>query len=287
MEVKSILYKTVYFPLIKIIIGAVVCIASYVLVENLFIYLLELVGIQGELKFLISGVATAIGVIVVYKYLFQFYENRKVTEISGDRFFKNIGLGVFVGVLMMSLTIGVIYVAGGYKVESVNPIWYVVPALTMAITSAIFEEILFRGVLFRVVEEKLGSYIALVISAFVFGLLHMMNPNSSLNAGISIAIEAGFLLGVAYMYTRNLWFPIAIHFAWNFTQSTIFGANVSGTQVSKTFITASIEGPEWLTGGAFGPEASIQAPIFGVILSVVLLFLCYKQGHIIKPFWKK
>src|SRR5690606_38179680 len=111
------------------------------------------------------------------------------------------------------------------------------PPLTMAFTSAIFEEILLRGIIFRILEEKLGSYIALFISALIFGALHLANPNSSITAAVGLAIQAGLLLGAAYIYTRNLWFPIAIHFAWNFTQSAVFGANVSGGSISKTLIT--------------------------------------------------
>ena len=83
----------------------------------------------------------------------------------------------------------------------------------MAFTSAIFEEILFRGILFRVIEDKLGSYLSLLISALIFGFLHIANPNSSFVTEVGLAIQAGLLLGSAYIYAKNLWFPIAIHFA--------------------------------------------------------------------------
>jgi membrane protease YdiL (CAAX protease family) len=157
----------------------------------------------------------------------------------------------------------------------------------MAFTSAIFEEILMRGIIFRITEEKLGSYIALFISAILFGAMHLGNPNSSLIAAIGLAIQAGLLLASAYIYSRNLWFPIAIHFAWNFTQSAIFGANVSGTSISQTLITSKIEGAEWFTGGEFGPEGSIQATAFCFIATVILLILSHREGKIIRPYWKK
>jgi len=157
----------------------------------------------------------------------------------------------------------------------------------MAFTSAIFEETLLRGIIFRVLEEKLGSYIALIISAALFGLLHLANPNSSLIAGIGLAIQAGLLLAAAYIYSRNLWFPIAIHFAWNFTQSAIFGASVSGIAISKTLITSKIEGAQWFTGGQFGPEGSIQATLFCLVATIILLILSHREGKIIYPYWKK
>lgn len=146
----------------------------------------------------------------------------------------------------------------------------------MAFTSAIFEEILVRGIIFRIMEEKLGSYIALIISALIFGALHLANPNATIATAFGLAIQAGLLLGAAFIYSKNLWFPIAIHFAWNFMQSAIYGANVSGNAIKKTLIVSKIEGPDWLTGGEFGPEGSIQATVFCFIATLGLLFLCHK-----------
>ena len=191
------------------------------------------------------------------------------------------------GTLLQALTILVIYLKGGYTILSINPIMYIIPSLAMAFASAIFEEILFRGIIFRITEEKLGSYISLIISAIIFGALHFTNPISSLSASIGLAIQAGLLLGAAYIYSRNLWFPIAIHFAWNFTQSAIFGANVSGNTISKTLISSRIEGENWFTGGQFGPEGSIQATVFCLMATIILMILSHKKGRIIKPYWKK
>jgi len=156
----------------------------------------------------------------------------------------------------------------------------------MAFTAAISEEILIRGILFRHLEEKLGSYIALAISALIFGALHLANPNSSLVAGIGIALQAGVLLGAAFIYSKNLWFPIALHFAWNFTQSGIFGARTSGNEMSKSFLTTKIEGSEIITGGEFGPEGSIQATLFCLIAAITLMALNVKQNKIVAPYWK-
>jgi hypothetical protein len=154
----------------------------------------------------------------------------------------------------------------------------------MAFTSAIFEEILFRGILFRITEEKLGSYWALVISAILFGAMHLANPHSTVLASLGLAIQAGLLLGAAYIFSRNLWFPIAIHFAWNFTQSGIFGVSTSGSNMGKSLLTTKIEGATWFTGGQFGPEGSIQATLFCLVATIVLILLSHKQHKIIKPF---
>jgi len=287
MNKKSIGEKILHFPLTKIVIGFIVCGIVIGLGKNLLQKALELTSLDIDLRNLIVGIFTAVFAVISYKYLFQFYEKRKITELSTNRIIKNLALGILLGAVLQSLTILVIYLKGGYSVISFNPILYIIPPLTMGITSAIIEEILFRGILFRIPEEKLGSYISLIISALVFGALHMSNPNSSLSAGIGLAIQAGLLLGAAYIYSRNLWFPIAIHFAWNFMQSAIFGANVSGNAISKTLIVSNIEGENWFTGGQFGPEGSVQATVFCLIATIILLTLSHKKGNIIKPYWKK
>ena len=287
MNKKNIGQKILHFPLTKIIIGLIVCGGIVGVGQILIQKTLDLLSIDKDVKNLIGGIFVAILAIISYTYLFKIYEKRKITEFSKNGIIKNLTIGIVLGVILQSLTILVIYLKGGYSVISINPVLFIIPPLTMAFTSAVFEETLFRGIIFRLTEEKLGSYIALIISALIFGALHLTNPNSSLSAGIGLAIQAGLLLAAAYIYSRNLWFPIAIHFAWNFTQSAIFGASVSGNAISKTLITSKIEGAEWFTGGQFGPEGSIQATVFCLIATIILLILSHKEGILIKPYWKK
>jgi len=287
MEKESIGHKILHFPVTKILIGFIVCGVIAGVGQMLTSKLLEAASVEKDYRNLLAGLVMASLAITTYITLFKIYEKREISEFSIKRILKYILLGIAIGAVLQSLTILVIYLNKGYSVVSVNPILYLLPPLTMAFTSAIFEEIMFRGVIFRITEEKLGSYLALLISALIFGAMHLANPNSSLLAGAGIAIQAGLLLGVAYMYTRNLWFPIAIHFAWNFTQSAIFGANVSGNAISKTLVTSKIEGAVWITGGEFGPEGSIQATVFCLIATVFLFVLARKGGNIVKPYWCK
>lgn len=287
MKERNIGHKILFFPVTKILIGIIVVVGIYGVSQNLLSKLFKFVSTTKDLNNLIVGVISAILALIAYIFLYRFYEKREITEFSKTGIVKNLITGIILGVILQSLTILVIYLKGGYSVLSINPIIYIIPPLTMAFSSAIFEEILFRGILYRIIEEKLGSYIALLISALIFGALHLANPNSSLSAGIGLAIQAGLLLAAAYIYSRNLWFPIAIHFAWNFTQSAIFGANVSGNSISKTLITSKIEGAEWFTGGQFGPEGSIQATLFCLIATISLLVLSYRKGNLIKPYWTK
>ncbi len=154
----------------------------------------------------------------------------------------------------------------------------------MALSSGIFEELLFRGVLFRSVEDMFGSWVSLAVSSLVFGGVHLMNPQGTLTGAIYISIEAGLLLAAAFMLTRRLWLCIGFHMAWNYTQSAIFSGIVSGNAPAPGLIRSNIRGPEILTGGSFGMEASLVAFAVCTATGIVLLVMAARRGLIRPPF---
>ena len=277
-----ITHKVLNFTLVKILIGFIFCAGIVVFAQIGLSKLLAVTSMEKEEKLLLIGIVVASISIVTYTWLFRFYEKRTITELSIKGIGKNLSLGICLGIALQSLTILVIYLNKGFTVISVNSMLFMLPSLAMAFTSAIFEEILFRGIIFRITEEKLGSYWALIISAVIFGAMHLANPHSSIVAALGLAIQAGLLLAAAYIFSRNLWFPIAIHFAWNFTQSGIFGVSTSGNNMGTSLLTTKIKGAEWFTGGQFGPEGSIQATVFCLIATIVLMLFNHKQRRIIK-----
>jgi membrane protease YdiL (CAAX protease family) len=138
-----------------------------------------------------------------------------------------------------------------------------------------------RGIIFRIIEEELSSYLALIISALIFGTLHLLNLHATIIFAACVAAEARLLFGAAYIYSRSLWLPIAIHFALNFVQSRIFGAATSGNDSSPGLLTTSFSGQEWISGGKFGPEGFIQATIFCLIAAGIFMYLNIKDGKLI------
>ena len=116
-------------------------------------------------------------------------------------------------------------VMGIYKIDGLNPVSYLLPALALPLSSGIFEELLFRGVLFRNFEEWLGSWISLVVSSLVFGLVHPDEPGRDGDGRRLHRVEAGVLLAAACMLTRRLWMSMGFHIAWNFMQSGVFRAS--------------------------------------------------------------
>ena len=273
------------FPLTRITLGLIVCFISFIIAQQLAGKMLDLTSLNKNYRNLIKGIIASSAVISTYIYFFRKYEKREINEFSSKGIGKYLLSGTLIGVVLQSLTMLVIALNGGFEIVSVNPISNVIIPFTIAFTVAIFEEILIRGIIFRIMEEKLGSYISLLISAIIFGALHLVNPHSTLISGLCVGIEAGLLLGAAYIYTRNLWFPIAIHFAWNFMQSGIFGAITSGNEKTSSLLTTKLTGKLFITGGEFGPEGTIQALIFCVLASIVLLQL--SKHKLIHPNWRK
>ncbi len=248
---------------------------------------LEEIQIGKDYKDAITNAAIAIMAFASYTILYRFYEKRQITELKFTGFTKNAGIGFLVGFILQSFVILVIYIGGGYSILRVNPASFLLPGFMIALSSGIFEEILFRGIIFRLTEEKLGSTIAIIISALIFGLMHLANKNSSIYSAVAIAIEAGVLLAASYIYSKNLWLPIFLHFAWNFAEAGIYGAVISGNTINKSLFTSKFTGPDFLTGGAFGPENSIQAVLLCLAVGIIFIWIAKRQNKIVKPFWKK
>ncbi|TCN61048.1 CPBP family intramembrane metalloprotease [Flavobacterium circumlabens] len=286
METLTAKQKIFNFPVTKIILALLTFMAFIIIGQQIAAKLLGMTALDKDFRNLFKGIFVSALAVTSYILFFTYYEKRAVTELSSKRLAQNLIIGTLIGFVLQALTILVIYLSGGFSIVAVNPVSFILIPLTVAFTIAIIEEILVRGIVFRIIEEKLGTYIALSISAVLFGALHMANPNSTLLSGLCITF-AGFLLGAAFVYSRNLWFPIALHFAWNFTQSGIFGAITSGNEKTKSLLESKIQGSVLLTGGEFGPEGSIQATLFCFIAALVLLALSHKENKIMAPYWKK
>jgi uncharacterized protein len=225
--------------------------------------------------------------VAVYVGFGRLVERRRVEELSLPGMGRELGLGLAVGAGLYAGCVLILMALGIYRIEGLNPWIFLLPAVAMALSSGIFEELLFRGVLFRTLEEVFGSWIALVVSSFVFGFVHLLNPAGTVMGAVFISIEAGLLLAAAYMVTRRLWLGIGFHIAWNYTQSGIFSGIVSGSDSAPGLIRASIDGPAALTGGSFGLEASLVAFLLCTATGLILLSIAIRRGHVVPPAWRR
>ncbi len=273
--------KFLQFPVIRIVMGFVFVIVIVSLVQ---IGIASLLVEETKLNDLIAALATVATIFAVYYGFVRLIERRRVTELSLPHAPRELTGGILLGTALFSSTIAILWVLGYYHVSAFNEWQVVIDWLIIGIISGVLEEILVRGILFRIMEEFLGTWISLVISALIFGALHLSNPNATLWAGFAIAIEAGVLLAATFVYTRRLWIPIGIHFAWNFVQGGIFGVAVSGIE-AKGLLQGTLAGPVLLSGGEFGAEASIFAVLVCLSAGIYFVWKSHRQGKFIKPFW--
>ncbi len=223
-------------------------------------------------------------VLSAYSAYVRLIEKRSVTELSAPHALRELGAGVLLGALLLALTVGVLAALGVYQVTGNNGWLAMLATVPGFILAAVLEEVVMRGVVFRILEQSLGSWLAVALSAVIFGALHLLNHGATLlNAG-AVMLEAGILLAAAYMLTRRLWLCMGIHFAWNFTQGGIFSAAVSGG-TTRGLLRAKLVGAEWLTGGAFGVEASAVAVVVCLSAAVLLLMAAKRRGNVLPPFW--
>lgn len=210
----------------------------------------------------------------LYVGLVRSLERRPARELAPARI--QAVSGIILGLALFSGVFGLLEVLGVARWQGVSARFDVIQVLSVSILAAVGEELAMRGGLFRLLEESFGTTMALVVSAIVFGLLHALNPGATVVSTAAIALEAGVLLGAAYALTRNLWFPIGLHLGWNFTEGGVFGVSVSGGPAARGIFSVSLSGRTLLTGGKFGPEASIIATLLCLAVAAVLLVLAVR-----------
>lgn len=223
--------------------------------------------------------------IAIYKLLIARLGESPRDDLPFDRRALDAGRGAGVAALLMSLIVGAAFVLGAYRIEG----WGGSTSWPMLIFGAglqagLFEEIVVRGVLFRFLEEFGGSWFALALSSALFGLGHIFNANATVFSSLAIAVEAGLMLGGAYMMTRNLWLAVGLHFGWNVTQGYVWDVPVSGYQVDG-LVDAHSAGSVLLSGGAFGLEASVIALALATPLGAWFVFQAARRGKIVRPWW--
>lgn len=195
--------------------------------------------------------------------------------------------GVLVGTVIMGLVAGLMAMASWYKVANINfDAFAIGRGLILFFFVALFEELLFRGILFWQLENVFGSWLALVLSSALFGATHLGNPGATIWSTLALAINAGVCLGAAYLVTRNVWVAVGLHWAWNFLLGPIFGFAVSGHD-TYSLLTATINGPELWTGGAFGPEAGLPVLIVAAFASAGMLWVAARRKHLSPPYWSR
>ena len=278
--------RIVDFPLVAMLIGLGLLVATTWL-ASLVIRQFPKMETPPATRQMLLGLAVVGLVILVYKYAISKLGETPRDDLRREHALRNLGLGLAGGALLFSLVTAVAALVGVYDIVgwgSTRSILYVL--VMFGIIPGVMEELLFRGILFRHLEDFGGSWFALALTSALFGVAHIFNPNATAFSSFAIAVEAGVLLGGAYMLTRSLWAPIGLHAAWNFTQGEIYDVPVSGID-GTGLVEAKLSGPELLSGGAFGLEASVIALVIATGAGVWLVIRAVRAGHVVRPWWAR
>lgn len=253
------------FPIIWMIVGMI----GIILVDTLFRPLAEQAeGIASLLLTLTAGVVA----IMVYKLTMKYLARRSTPEISRKRAGIEAGMGLLTGAIFITVSTIIIVAAGGYSFQwaSAGDTGSVlISSITSALGAAIIEELIFRGLMFQAIHTLAGNWLALAVTSLFFGVAHLGNTGATLWSAFAITIEAGVLLGSAFLWRRNLWFVMGLHFAWNALEG-LLGIPVSGHSTAGLF-TVKVNRAALLTGGDFGLEASIVPVMVSLLIAIPML----------------
>lgn len=220
-----------------------------------------------------------IGLLLVLWLFMKYVDNEKFINLGfhlkkkSKHFYLGVFLGFFImgfAYLLLSQMDEIVFVKTVFKINEI------LLSIGLFIIVAINEEALIRGYVLRNLMYSFNKYTALIISSILFSLIHGFNPDMSWLSYLNLFL-AGILLGTSYIYTKNLWFPIALHFSWNFFQS-LFGFNVSGQNL-YSLVEFKIAKSNLINGGLFGFEGSIFCIVIQLVLITTILIYYNKAAH--------
>lgn len=275
--------KIVDFPLVSLLIALALLIGAFAAANPAVQALTR--GLPRVAATPISALVAAAIAIAIAKLVVARLGDERRDDLPFDRRMIDAAAGSAIAFVLMSAIVALAAGAGAYRISGWGggTSW---PLLLFGagLQAAVFEEVLIRGILFRFLEQFGGSWFALAASSALFGLGHIFNPNATAFSSLAIAIEAGVMLGGAYMLTRNLWLAIGLHFGWNVTQGYVWDVPVSGNAVDGLVASRSA-GSALLSGGAFGLEASVIALALATPLGVWFVYRAVRKGHLVRPWW--
>lgn len=242
---------------------------------------------QGPLKGIAATVVAGAVMLIVYAGVVFFIERRPVSELALRPMARELGLGLLLGFGLYSACVAILIALGNYRIDGLHPWHVLLTGLATALATGVFEELWFRGVVFRLVQEWFGTWAALLVSSLVFGFVHWDAEGATLQGLVSISLWAGLLLSATYLMTGRLWLGIGLHAAWNYTQGTVYSGIVSGNAPPEGLVISRLQGSEWLTGGSFGVEASIVAAAVCGTVGLLMLWQAVRRGRIVPPLWQR
>ena len=278
--------KVLHFFFTKMIVGIALVVALVALAELLRFELLDKTNLSNDTKAVATAITEAVIAVAAYIILFKVYDKRQIHELSRAKFIGNAITGFMTGILLQALFILVIYIGGSYSVVQVNPASTLIAPFAFALTAGFVAEIIMIGIVFRLLEKQIGTIITLIIFIILFAVLHVNVKGATIISIGATAMQAGLMLPAAFVFSRNLWLPIFIHFGWDFAEPGIFGGLNPSSSLTHGLLTSNIAGNSLLTGGETGPQDSLSSLLLCAFLGSLFLLFAKRENHFIKPQWK-
>jgi membrane protease YdiL (CAAX protease family) len=266
--------------LLKLIV-ALACVVGAIAVYKLLVHpaLESALRLSKETSSIVRRIDIFAVLVLSYWGFVHFYERRPARELAFKWWWMLLAAGA--GVVAIGVTILALYATGHYEVVTFRGFGLAGDVLGMLWVAAVLEEVAFRGILFRLLEERIGTMAAAVGSALVFGVVHMSNNGAGWLTLLMVFL-GGLMWALLFVLTRNLWVTSANHFCWN---STIFaiGVPLSGdadVRAKAPFETVYHGSTLW-TGGTFGPEDSLINIAILIGICGVLWYVVRKRGQVL------
>ncbi len=275
------------FGAVRILL-AFIFIAPFIAAGNLIsIFVLDrFTGNTNLILEAIRAILIVVFVLIAYCYYCRKIEHREAKEISLKYSLQEWGWGFILSLVMLSVIVGILYAGGMYHIKEISVIRVLYRACYVFIAGAFLQEMIFRVILFNIIEDFIGSWKAIIAIAIIFAMVHLGNANSNYISAISQFLS-DFLLSAVFILTRRIWMVWGVHAGWNFIQDGILGMPNSGIDSFPSLIKPIVTGPGWLTGGKFGIESSLSSVILNVAFAILILNVAYNYKRIVLPKWIK
>jgi membrane protease YdiL (CAAX protease family) len=231
---------------------------------------------------LIAVIAGSAAMLLTYALAVRLAERRTVSELDMRRMIPDLANGLAMGGLLIAIVVGLMW-GFGWVTLTAAPITRIAEPLKQAVQSGLIEEVVMRIIIFRLLWRAAGVFPALILSALLFGGLHLPNPDATIFSALCLVAGEGIGAGL-YMLTGRVWMSIGAHAGWNFAQGWLFGATVSGYDefAGGPLQTRPVEGIDIvLSGGGFGPESSLASLVVSLLASAICLGLAWKRGRFV------
>ena len=269
--------KLILVPIVIVFFALVLNFYSIILLMPFFIDNLgELFTLEGNVSILNEFFCLGLSIFFMMKV--SRLSLRQLGFVK-DKIFGSYLKGALFGILEVFLVFFIIFGLRGIEVYFLGNLKFFVfiRILLFFIFQGMFEEVLFRGYLMAMFSKVMGIKFSIIVSSFLFAVIHLLNPNIQI-LGLFNIFLVGIMFGLIYYYTGNLWIIGAMHTFWNFTLGHIVGSQISGMGTLKSILSSiPIDNKEFISGGAFGFEASIVTVVVQIAISLFVIYLIKKE----------